>query len=287
MDWGLAGALFSAVCCGVASAMQAVAVHATADAGRGFDPRFLARLLGQRRYLAGLALNLIGLLAQVGALRSLPLFLAQATQSAAIPVTAVVAVWRFGLRMRRAEWIAVVLVCVGLSLLGVASLGAGSGHPGRAFHWAVLAATGVLTVLALSADKLPDRSRSAALGLISGLGFGAIGIAIRVLPGFGLATMATDPAAYAIVTAGVIANWGYAASLQRGDVIAPTAMMLIGMTVPPALVGDLLLGDQARPGWAPVAALAFALALAGALALARFGHIEVRTLSSSRAAGSP
>ena len=273
--WGLAGALFSAVCCGVASVMQAVAVRATTDAGHGFDPRFLVRLLGQWRYLAGLALNLVGLLAQVGALRSLPLFVAQATQSGAIPVTAVVGVWWFGLRMRRVEWTAVVLVCVGLSLLGVASSGAGSGRPGVAFHWAVLVGTGALTVLGVAADRLPGRSRSAVLGLISGLGFGAVGIAIRVLPGFGPATAAADPAAYAIVVAGVSATWCYAAALQRGDVIAPTAMMLIGTTVPPALIGELLLGDQARPGWAPVAFIGFVIALASALTLARFGHIEV------------
>lgn len=269
----MAGALFSAVCCGVASALQAVAVRAVTDAGSGFDPRFALRLLGQWRYLAGLALNLVGLVAQVGALRSLPLFLAQATQSAAIPVTAVVAVWWLGLRMRRAEWAAVVLVCAGLSLLGVSSLGPGNGRPGPAFHWALLVATGLLAVFGLAADRLPNRSRSALLGLVSGLGFGAVGIAIRVLPGLGL--VALDPAGYAIVVAGVVANWCYAAALQRGDVIAPTATMLIGMTVPAAVIGDLLLGDQARPGWAPAAFAGFVVALAGALALARFGHIEV------------
>ena len=272
MYWGLAGALFSAVCCGVASVLQAVAVRATSDVGPGFDPRFLLRLLGQWRYLGGLGLNLVGLLAQVSALRSLPLFVAQATQSAAIPVTAVVAVWWFGLRLRRVEWTAVVLVCVGLSLLGVASLGAGSGRPGMGFHAALLVGTGVLTVLGVAADRLPGRSRSAVLGLISGLGFGAVGIAIRVIPGF--AGLAGDPAAYAIVVAGVSATWCYAAALQRGDVIAPTAMMLIGSTVPPALIGELMLGDHARPGWAPVAVIGFVIAVASALTLARFGQIE-------------
>jgi drug/metabolite transporter (DMT)-like permease len=280
--WGLAGALFSAVCCGVASALQAVAVRASGDVGHGFDPRFLLRLLGQWRYLGGLALNLVGLLAQVSALRSLPLFVAQATQSAAIPVTAVMAVWWFELRMRRVEWTAVALVCVGLSLLGVASQGAGSGRPGVAFHWAVLVVTGVLTLLGLAADRLSDRSRSALLGLISGLGFGAVGVAIRVIPDFGLATVAVDPAAYAIVVAGISATWCYAAALQRGDVIAPTAMMLIGTTVPPALIGELILGDQARPGWAPVAFIGFMIALASALTLARFGRIELTEPASAQ-----
>ena len=277
----MAGALFSAVCCGVASAMQAVAVRAGGDVGHGFDPRFLLRLLRQWRYLGGLALNLVGLLAQVRALRSLPLYVAEATQSAAIPVTAVAAVWWFGLRMRRVEWTAVALVCVGLSLLGAASLGAGGGHPGAAFHWAVLVVTGVLTLLGLAADRLPDRSRGALLGLISGLGFGAVGIAIRVIPAFEPASVVVDPAAYAIVVAGVSATWCYAAALQRGDVIAPTAMMMIGTTVPPALIGELVLGDQTRPGWAPVAVIGFVIAVASAITLARFGHIEVTKPTSA------
>lgn len=271
----MVGALFSAVFCGVASALQAVAVRAVGEAGSGFDPRFLVRLLRQWRYLTALALNLVGLLAQVGALRSLPLFLAQATQSAQVPVTAVVAVWWLGLRMRRTEWIAVVLVCVGLSLLGVSSLGAGSGRTDLAFRWALLVGSGLLTLLGLAADRLPTRTRSALLGLVSGLAFGAVGIAIRVLPGFGLATLTLDPGIYTVVVAGIIGTWCYAAALQRGDVIAPTAMMLLGMTVPPAVIGELLLGDQARPGWAPVAFVGFVVALGSALTLARFGHIEV------------
>jgi drug/metabolite transporter (DMT)-like permease len=271
----MVGALFSAVCCGVASALQAVAVRAVNEGESGFDPRFLLRLLRQWRYLGALALNLVGLLAQVDALRVLPLFLAQASQSAAIPVTAVVAVWWLGLRMRRAEWVAVVLVCVGLSLLGVSSLGAGDVAPGSAFHWGLLVGSGLLSLLGLAADRLPNRPRGALLGLTSGLGFGAVGIAIRVLPGFGLATLTLDPAVYSIIVAGIIGTWCYAAALQRGDVIAPTAMMLLGMTVPPAVIGELMLGDQARPGWAPVAFVGFVVALASALTLARFGHIEV------------
>jgi hypothetical protein len=40
------------------------------------------------------------------------------------------------------------------------------------------------------------------------------------------------------------------------------------------VIGLLLLGDHARPGWLPVAAAGFAVAVAGALALARFGELE-------------
>ncbi len=271
----MAGALFSAVCGGVASVLQAIAVRATTDAGSDFDPRFLLRLLREWRYLAGLALGLIGLSAQVDALRSLPLFVAQASQSAAVPVTAVVAVRWLGLRMRRTEWLAVGAVCVGLSLLGASSSGAGNTSPGFGFHVDVLVVAGLLVSVALLMDRLPRRVRGAALGLVAGLGFGVLGVAIRVLPGFAPAAVVLDPAAYAIVVAGVIANWSYAAALRRGDVIVPTVTMLIGMTVPPAVIGELLLGDHTRTGWAPVAFAGFVAALAGAVALARFGQIEV------------
>jgi len=40
----------------------------------------------------------------------------------------------------------------------------------------------------------------------------------------------------------------------------------------PALVGVLLLGDRTRDGYVPLAVVGFALAVAGALALARFGE---------------
>jgi hypothetical protein len=48
------------------------------------------------------------------------------------------------------------------------------------------------------------------------------------------------------------------------------------------LIGELVLGDHARPGWAPVAFIGFVIALASALTLARFGHIEVTEPTSAQ-----
>jgi drug/metabolite transporter (DMT)-like permease len=266
-------AVFSAVCYGVASTMQAAAARAERDDRHGIDPRLFFRLLRRWRYLAGLGLDVVGLAAQIGALRSLPLFLVQATQSAAIPVTAVLSTIWFGTRLRHVEWIAVFVVCGGLSLLGLSAQSEGAGHASLGFHAGLLVFGALLVFLGLAAGRMRNSARSAMLGLISGFGFGAIGIAIRVLPDLSIPTLVRDPATYTVLVAGFVGGWFYAAALQRGGVVAATAMMLIGETVPPALIGVLLLGDHARPGWTPVAVAGFVIAIGGALALARFGEV--------------
>jgi hypothetical protein len=43
--------------------------------------------------------------------------------------------------------------------------------------------------------------------------------------------------------------------------------------IPASVIGVVVLGDSARPGWMPVAYAGFSIAVAGALALARFGEI--------------
>jgi drug/metabolite transporter (DMT)-like permease len=273
MWFGMACALFAAVCYGVGSTMQAAAARTTVDDRRGVDPRLLVRLLGQWRYVTGVGLDAVGFVAQAAALRSLPLFLVQATMAASVAVTALLATRVFGVRLAGAEWTAVVVVCAGLALLGASAQSEGAGRVGTGFHYGLLACAAALAVLGVAVGRLPDPARTAALGLVSGLGFGTLGIAVRVLPSLAPAALVRDPATYTVVVAGIPASWFYAAALQRGGVVAATAMMLVGETVPPAVIGVLLLGDHTRPGWVPVAAVGFVVAVAGALALARFGEV--------------
>jgi drug/metabolite transporter (DMT)-like permease len=274
-------AIFAAVCYGVASTMQAVVARGTRDDRQGVDPRLLFRLLGQWRYLASVGLDVVGLVAQVTALRSLPLFLVQAAMAASIAVTALLATRWFGMRLSGVEWASVGVVCVGLAMLGAAAESEGAGHGSRMFHFALLIAALALAVLGVAAGRLPDPARTAALGLVSGLGFGAMGTSIRVLPSLSIGTLITDPATYAAAVAGVLAGWFYASALQRGGVVAATAMMLIGETVPPSVIGVVLLGDHTRHGWAPVAVAGFAIAVTSALVLARFGEIKPAPAPSS------
>ena len=272
MWWGLLCALGAAIAYGVASVMQSVAAQATEDSGAGgVDPKLLVRVLGQWKFVLGLSLDVLGFVAQIAALHVLPLFVVQAALTASLAVTAVAA--RFlGVRLGRKEWAAVAVVVAGLALLGAAAESEGSDPVGLGFRLGLIGAVVVLAAAGIVAGKASRRVRTPALGLVAGLSFGVVAIAGRIIPSLAPLDLLTDPATYTVAVAGGMAMLFYATALQRGSVTTSTAMMVLGETVFPSLVGVLVLGDRTRPGFAVVAIAGFALAVAAALALARFGE---------------
>src|SRR5437879_2958615 len=176
---GLISALFAALRYGVASTVQAVLAQGTEDDKHGVDPRLLVRLLRQWKYLASLALDLIGLVAQIAALRTLPLFLVQAALSASIAVTAVLAVKWFGVRLSGMEWSAVGVVCAGLAMLGLSAESEGAGEGSRAFHWWLLVAAVLLVGVGALVGRLTGSQRRPLLGVVGGVEFGERGLAVR------------------------------------------------------------------------------------------------------------
>jgi drug/metabolite transporter (DMT)-like permease len=257
---GLFAALASAVCYGVATVLQAVAARA-APRTDGVDPRLLLRLLQRAPFLAGILLDALGFAFQILALRRIPVFLAQTALAANLAVTALVGVPVLGVRMSRRDWAAVVSVCLGLAALAVSA--GPEGHvalPGGA-RFALLGLVLLLAGAGFAAGRLSDPGRSAVLGAVAGLGFGVVALAARALTGLRPADLIRDPASYALVGGGLVAFLFFATGLQSGAV-----------TVTIAAVGVVALGDQIRPGFAPVAAAGFVVALAGALSLTRFGE---------------
>jgi uncharacterized membrane protein len=105
------------------------------------------------------------------------------------------------------------------------------------------------------------------------------------MPSLAPLDLLTDPALYLVAVAGGLAMLFYATALQRGSVTTSTAMMVLGETVLPSLIGIVLLGDRTRPGFVLVAIAGFVLAVTAALALARFGEpapIEPQQQAASR-----
>ncbi|CAG7600848.1 hypothetical protein [Actinacidiphila bryophytorum] len=263
----MVAALGAAVCFGVASVLQAVGARAAEPgSGSGVDARLLARALAQRTYIAGLALDGLGFGLELIALRSLPIYAVGAALAASLAVTAVAASRMLKAALSRKEWAAVGTVCGGMALLGLASGGEGSGHGSAALRWGTLVAAGAVLLVGAAGGRLPGRARAAVLGLGAGLGFGVVEVAVRLVDGV------ASPALVALLLGGAAAFLLLTSALSRGSVTAATAGMVIGETVGPALVGVVALDDRTRPGWAPVAVAGFALAVAGALVLARFGE---------------
>jgi hypothetical protein len=64
-------------------------------------------------------------------------------------------------------------------------------------------------------------------------------------------------------------------------VVAASAGTIVGQTIFPTAVGFALLGDDTREGFHPLAVAGFAVALLGALLLARFGNLSEDTRTES------
>jgi drug/metabolite transporter (DMT)-like permease len=267
-------ALGAAVCFGTATVLQAVATRAAAgrDEGGG-DAALLLRALRQWRYLAGLALDGVGFVLQIAALRSLPIYAVGAALASSLAVTAVVAARLLGVRLSRSEWGAVAVVCAGLAMLGLASGTEGHGTGPKALDYAMLATGAAVLALGAVGGRLPERGRPLVLGLGAGCGFGVVEVSVRLIDDVSPGALVTDPAVYALLLGGGAAFLLLTSALQRGSVTTATAGMVIGETIGPALVGVVWLGDRTREGLAWLAVLGFAVAVLGALALARFGEL--------------
>lgn len=272
MGWGLAAALVASLCYGVASVLQAVGARRVERAEQ-IDHRLLVRVLGSLPFLAGTALDAVGLAFNLFALRSLTLFTVQAVVNTNLAVTAVVSVLLLHSTLERRDKAAVAAVVFGLVLLGVASGPEGNGSFDTEHRYGLLVAAAALAAAAMIIANVFKKVHPAVLGGLSGFLFGLFGISVRVIPSLHLTRLLTDPAAYAAIIASVTGFAFFAAALQRGSVTAATAALVVGETAVPALVGLLALGDTTRRGFAPVGVVGFLLAVGGALALSRYGEL--------------
>lgn len=285
LAWGLIGAFVSALAYGAATVLQAIGAGRTKDTGgAGVDPRLLIRVLSQLPFVLGLGLDVVGLAANLVALRELPLFAVQAIVNCSLAVTALLAVPVLKVRLGRGDRIAVGAVVAGLVLVGVSAGKEQPVHTGRALHWGVLAAVLVLIAAALVVI-LKLGGNSVVLGAFAGSLFGAFAICVRILPDLSPSKLIGDPAFYALLAASVTGFLFFTTALQRGSVTLATAMLVVGETVVPALLGVTLFHDHTKPGFVPVAVIGFLCAVGGAVTLSRFGEAQPASDSDGNDSG--
>jgi len=279
----LVAALVSAFCYGVAAVMQAIAVRsasnrpapdstAGAQAAGRVDPGLVVRMLRQWPFIASLGIDLIGFLAQLVALRRLPLFAVQAMIAANLAVTAVFAAWLMHTVLSWREWVAVSGVVAGVGLLGSSAGAQGAASVGSEFQLGLIVAVAGVGVAGIAAARLPNPARTPVLGAIAGLGYAVLAVSARILPGFSPQQLIRNPATYTLAAAGIVSFLLYASALEGGSVTVATAAVVLAETVPPAVVGVMFLGDTTRRGLTGLGVSGFVLAVASAVALARFGE---------------
>ncbi|MGW0845527.1 hypothetical protein ACWD26_36415 [Streptomyces sp. NPDC002787] len=269
---GAVWALCAAVCMGTATVLQALGARRAAAEGARSRGRVVAKALRGWPFLAGAGLDTLGFAAQVGALRLVPLFLVEAFVAASLAVTAVVGTAVLGLRPRRAEWVAVVVVCLGLVTLAVSAGHDGPGDGDTPLRVAMLVASLLVVGVGWMLGGRLRRGRTVVLGAAAGLSFGLTAIAVRLLPDATVPEVFGNPAAYAIVVSGLGGYLLLVQALQSGSVTAATAAMVICETVWPGVFGVAWLGDTTREGYGWLAVTGFVCCVGGGVALARFGE---------------
>src|SRR3569833_3214009 len=292
MITGLVTAGAAAACYGTGSVLQAVgsrksarreaAAMSTAGVTSYGGPSLLstAKAAVTWEFLAGTVLDVVGFGLGALAARLLPLFLSQTVISAILVITAVLGIKMLGIRLNRPEWFSIAVVCSALVLLAGAAGHEGSGRTSISTHWWLLVASALVIGGGSVGVRWLGAKAAILAGLLSGLGFGAVGVGVRVLNGadpIAPGALLTDPALYAILTGGVGGMYLHTVALQIGSVNGATAALVVGETVVPGALGVLWLGDASRPGYASAALAGFVQADAGTVAVARFGRTAQAT----------
>jgi drug/metabolite transporter (DMT)-like permease len=277
-------ALGCALCYGTGAILQSVGAGrlATID---GVSPTLIVGLARQLPYLIGVTLDLVGWLLSLVAVRRLPLFAVQAILAGSVGVTVLLAAVFLGSRPSRRQIPSLAALGAGVILLAVAAR-PGAAHPvSTALSWGIAGGVLVLAVVSGAAVRSRPGARSGALlGLLSGLAFGGTAVCARIVEADPSAQrMLADPAAWALLGYGALGLTTFAAALQRGSVTVAMAGQCAGETLLPAFLGVLLLGDSARPGAAPAAAIGFTVVVAAAMVLVIEGVGETPTASTGAA----
>lgn len=270
MVLGLLAAVGAGLAYGVAVVLQGVAARRSARSRDAHDAGLLLRLLGDPGYLFSLGLELVGFGLAVVAERRLALFLVQSVLAGYVAVAALLSVPVLGVRIARRELVAIGLLL--LALVGLAAAAAPTQE--RPVPYGVRLLLPVIAVAAFGVVRLLPRTRSpgAALAALAGVEYAVVAVAVRALAHPSSVTgLLADPAAWSLALAGLASLSLFANALALVGVTTATAITVVVETLLPALVGVALLGDTTRPGLAPLAVVAFAVAVWAAVALAAFG----------------
>src|SRR5450755_580685 len=165
---------------GFGTVLQALGARRTSTAGH-LDVMLFARLSRQLPYLGGLALDAVGFIASIIALRTLPLFVVQAAIAGSVGVTAMTAVFVFGFRLRTSDTLAIAVLIVGLGLLGASARGHHGAHLSHLGGWLLLSGVFVVASGGIIAARLPDPRGAIGLAACAGLGFTGTAVAARAL----------------------------------------------------------------------------------------------------------
>jgi drug/metabolite transporter (DMT)-like permease len=208
-------------------------------------------LFRSKWFLIGWITAVIAWLLHVGALALAPISLGQAVISGGIVFLGLVAERFFDFKLKRRQWIGLVLMGLAMAVLGVTAHGE-SNHTSyaliemAAFELGAVG-LGVACVIICRLERL-GKHQGVILGAAGGVLFGICDVSIKAVTSGNHGVLGTTPWALTGVLCAIAAFYATARSLQVGDgvgVIAATASManLIGILGGIVIFGDPLGND--------------------------------------------
>lgn len=258
---GLLAGIFSAVFFGIAAVAQAVAVRGLDNQADSFT--WFAKNAWRQPLLIGVIVAyLAGFVFHAVAIAYTPLYLAQATISLSLPITAWYAARRLGESLGLGGWSAVAAIAGGLVLLALAAGPAGEALRSVGF---VAALWMGVVLIALVAWWWPT-AEPIVLATAAGLGYAGSALAVRGIAGLDYLSFACS---FAVPAYGAIAFWLYSVALNRTTAVGASGSVIVYQTLVPSVVGLVWLGDGIKTGWVAGVMAGLLLAMAGALVLGR------------------
>lgn len=254
------------LCYGISAVAEDRAAKRRPITGRG-GKRAAFRVTMTAGYLAGMAVSVVAWVFSLIALHRLPLFAVQAIAASSIGVVVVLTSVITHHKPSKREGILLCVLAVALIVLAVSA--APTGPKPVTWVFKLFIWLGVLAVAgaAASATRVVGARGGALLGAVSGLSDAGMALCARALHDTSVSGLITDPLALALIPFTIIGIVSFAASLQRGAVSVTVACQQAIVTVIPSVIGLLVLGDTARPGFGVLTYAGFGVTVFVVLAL--------------------
>lgn len=241
--------LIGAICYGAATVLEQIGVK-NKKSIESINPLRLLSTIKQWTYSIGLALDLIGWIFFLFAVRSLPLFLVQSFIALSIVVSALLDRYWLKHTISYGEKIAIVLVVIGVVLLSIAAKPGPATETSSLFKLVLIISPLVIAVIAALLVKLRKTwLNTTSIAALAGLSFGATTIITRVIIFTQIDKQLTEfLLVISLLINGALALILLSIALQREKVNRVNSIVLGSEVIVPSIVGLVFLGDGVRNG---------------------------------------
>jgi drug/metabolite transporter (DMT)-like permease len=215
-----------------------------------FSANLAAQVATNRKFIAGIGLQVLGFLAQAVALSNGPLVVVQPTLTMDLVFLLLFIYFTVGVRAGVREWLAVGLICSGLSVLFVAARPRGGQLEYSVFPWIVIVLTlgAFVGVCVLGVRRLRSLKGRALLAGMAASGAFALNaaftkLALNRMQQSGFLAMLTHWPVYALIISGIASLFLMENAYSAGPLAYSQPTLEITEPIISAIIGIVVFGD--------------------------------------------